>query len=202
VAGALTEQAVFRCIQVDISGGQPTTWSETVDRAQKEKVVDELGHVFSEAGVVIAMHYQGLTVAQMTELRNQMREAGGQVRVAKNKLAKIALEGTTAEGMSQYLTGQTVLAYSNDPVAAPKVAAEFAKKYEKLVLLGGAMGTTILDADGVKALAMLPSLDELRGKLVGLLQAPAVQIARVLAAPGTQVARVLAARAEKEGEAA
>jgi large subunit ribosomal protein L10 len=202
VAGALTEQAVFRYIRVDISGGQPTTWSETVDRAQKEKVVDELGHVFSEAGVVIAMHYQGLTVAQMTELRNQMREAGGQVRVAKNKLAKIALEGTTAEGMSQYLTGQTVLAYSNDPVAAPKVAAEFAKKYEKLVLLGGAMGTTILDADGVKALAMLPSLDELRGKLVGLLQAPAVQIARVLAAPGTQVARVLAARAEKEGEAA
>jgi len=173
-----------------------------VDRAQKEKVVEELGHVFSQAGVVVAMHYQGLTVAQMTELRNQMRSAGGSVRVAKNKLAKIALEGTTAEGMSKYLTGQTVLAYSNDPVAAPKVAAEFAKKYEKLVLLGGAMGTTILDADGVKVLASLPSLDELRGKLVGLLQAPAVKIARVLAAPGTQVARVLAARAEKEGEAA
>jgi large subunit ribosomal protein L10 len=110
-----------------------------VDRAQKEKVVDELGHVFSQAGVVIAMHYQGLTVAQMTDLRNQMRQAGGQVRVAKNKLAKIALEGTSAEGMSQYLTGQTVLAYSKDPVAAPKVAAEFAKKNEKLVLLGGAM---------------------------------------------------------------
>lgn len=173
-----------------------------MDRAQKEKVVEELGHVFSEAGVVIAMHYQGLTVAQMTELRNQMREAGGSVRVAKNKLAKIALEGTTAEGMSQYLTGQTVLAYSNDPVAAPKVAAEFAKKNEKLVLLGGAMGATILDADGVKVLASLPSLDELRGKLVGLLQAPAVKIARVLVTPGTQVARVLAARAEKEGEAA
>jgi len=173
-----------------------------VDRAQKEKVVEDLGQVFSDAGVIVAMHYQGLTVAQMTDLRNQMRAAGGQVRVAKNRLAKIALEGKAAEGMSKLLRGQTAIAYSDDPVAAPKVASEFAKKNEKLVLLGGAMGSTILDADGVKALATLPSLDELRGKLVGLLQAPATKIARVLAAPGTQVARVLAARAEKEGEAA
>ncbi len=173
-----------------------------MDRAQKEKVVEDLGQIFSDSGVVVVAHYQGLSVAEMSDLRAQMREAGASVRVAKNRLAKIALEGKDCSGIDQYLNGQTALAFSEDPVAAPKVAAEFAKKNEKLVILGGAMGSTILDADGVNALAKLPSLDELRGKLVGLLQAPAVQIARVLGAPGTQVARVLAAKAEKEGEAA
>ena len=173
-----------------------------MDRAQKEKVVGELGQVFSEAGVVVVMHYQGLTVADMTDLRNRMRDAGGKVRVAKNRLAKIALEGKAAEGLSKYLQGQTAFAYSPDPIAAPKVASEFARKNDKLVLLGGAMGSTVLDADGVKALATLPSLDELRGKLIGLIQAPAAKIARVINTPGTQVARVLAARAEKQGEAA
>ena len=173
-----------------------------MDRAQKEKVVEELGQVFSEAGVIVVMHYQGLTVAEMSDLRNRMRDAGGKVRVAKNRLAKIALEGKPVQGIDEYLTGQTALAYSPDPVAAPKVVAEYAKKNQKLVVLGGAMGSTILDADGVKALASLPSLDELRGKLVGLIQAPASRIARLLNTPGTQVARVLSARAEKEGEAA
>lgn len=171
-----------------------------MDRAQKEKVVEELGQVFSEAGVIVVMHYQGLTVAQMSDLRNRMREAGGRVRVAKNRLARIALEGKPVQGLDEYLTGQTALAYSPDPIAAPKVVAEYARKNQKLVILGGAMGPTILDADGVKALAALPSLDELRGKLVGLIQAPASRIARVINTPGAQVARVLAARAEKEGE--
>jgi large subunit ribosomal protein L10 len=175
---------------------------KTVDRAQKEKVVEDLGQIFSDSGVVVVAHYQGLSVAEMSDLRAKMRDAGASVRVAKNRLAKIALEGKDCAGIDQYLNGQTALAFSADPVAAPKVAAEFAKKNEKLVILGGAMGATILDADGVKALATLPSLDELRSKLVGLLQAPAGKIARVLAAPGTQVARVLQARVEKEGEAA
>ncbi len=173
-----------------------------MDRAQKEKVVDELGQVFSEAGVIVVMHYQGLTVAEMSDLRNRMRDAGGRVRVAKNRLAKIALEGKPVQGIDEYLIGQTALAYSPDPIAAPKVVAEYARKNQKLVILGGAMGPTILDADGVKALASLPSLDELRGKLVGLIQTPASRIARLLNTPGTQVARVLSARAEKEGEAA
>lgn len=173
-----------------------------MDRAQKEKVVEELGQVFSEAGVIVVMHYQGLTVAEMSDLRTQMRDAGGKVRVAKNRLAKIALEGKPGQGIDEYLTGQTALAYSPDPVAAPKVVAEYAKKNQKLVVLGGAMGSTILYADGVKELASLPSLDELRAKLIGLIQAPAGKIARVVSTPGTQLARVLAARAEKEGEAA
>lgn len=173
-----------------------------MDRAQKEKVIGDLDQVFSNAGVVIAMHYQGMTVAEMSGLRAEMRAAGASVRVAKNRLAKIALEGKACEGMSKFLTGQTALAYSDDPVAAPKVAAEYAKKNQKLVLLGGALGSTVLDSEGVKSLATMPSLDELRGKIVGLLQAPAVKVARVLAAPGTQVARVLAAKAEKGEEAA
>lgn len=173
-----------------------------MDRAQKEKVVEELGQVFSEAGVIVVMHYQGLTVAEMSDLRSQMRDAGGKVRVAKNRLAKIALEGKPVQGLERYLTGQTALAYSPDPVAAPKVVAEYAKKNQKLVVLGGALGSTILDADGVKALASLPSLDELRGKLIGLIQAPAGKIARVLSTPGAQLARVLAARAEQAGAAA
>lgn len=170
-----------------------------MDRAQKEAVVEHLGDVFSKAGVVVAMHYQGLTVAQMTSLRTQMREAGAEVRVAKNKLAKIALEGTPGQGMQKLLKGQTALAYSVDPVAAPKIATEFAKKNDKLIVLGGAMGSTVLDAEGVKALASLPSLDELRGRILGMIQAPASKLVRVLTTPGTQLARVLAAKAEKDG---
>lgn len=170
-----------------------------MDRTQKGKVIEELDDVFSTAGVVVAMHYQGLTVAQMTTLRTQMREAGAEVRVAKNKLAKIALEGKPGQGMQAILKGQTALAYSADPVAAPKVATEFAKKFDKLVVLGGAMGSTVLDAEGVKSLASLPSLDELRGRLLGLIQGPASKLVRVITTPGTQLARVLAAKAEKDG---
>ena len=130
-----------------------------------------------------------------------MRDAGGQVKVAKNRLAKRALEGTEIEGITDLLTGPTCLAYSDDPVAAPKIAVDFAKDNENLVILGGAMGATMLDPAAVKSLASLPSLDELRGTLIGLIQAPASKIARVLSAPGGQLARVVAAKAE-QGEAA
>lgn len=169
-----------------------------MDRAEKSELVASLNAVFKQTGVVVVAHYAGLTVAQMTTLRGKMREAGASVKVAKNRLAKLALQGTDAEHVAGLLTGQTVIAYSDDPVAAAKVAIEFARTNDKLVVLGGAMGKTALDADGVKALATLPSLDELRGKLVGLIQAPASQIARIVNAPAGQLARVFGAYAKKD----
>jgi large subunit ribosomal protein L10 len=172
-----------------------------VERAEKAELVSSLNQVFKDTGVIVVAHYAGLNVADMTDLRAKMRDAGASVKVAKNRLAKLALKGTDAETIADLFTGPTVIAYSNDPVAAPKVASDFAKSNDKLVILGGAMGGTNLDADGVKALAALPSLDELRGKLVGLIATPATRIAQVLAAPAGQVARVFGAYAEK-GEAA
>ncbi|MBI1384343.1 MAG: 50S ribosomal protein L10 [Rhizobiales bacterium] len=169
-----------------------------MERAEKQELVSSLHDTFRNSGVIVVAHYTGLTVAEMSTLRNQMREAGGKVKVAKNRLAKLALAGTDAEGIGDLLKGQTCLAYSADPVAAPKIAVEFAKKNEKLVILGAAMGKTVLNADGVKALASMPSLDELRGKLVGLLQAPAGKLARIVQAPGGQLARVLQAKADKD----
>ncbi|SDB17142.1 50S ribosomal protein L10 [Bauldia litoralis] len=169
-----------------------------MDRAEKSQLVEDLGSVFNDTGVVVVAHYTGLTVAEMTSLRARMRDVGASVRVAKNRLVKLALKGTDVEHISDLFQGPTVLAYSADPVAAPKIAVEFAKGNEKLVILGGAMGTTSLDPEGVKALAALPSLDELRGKLVGLMAAPATQIARVLSAPAGQVARVIGAYADKD----
>jgi large subunit ribosomal protein L10 len=139
----------------------------------------------------------GLTVAQMQTLRKQMKHAGAAVKVTKNRLAKIALDGTDAAVVVPLLKGPIVLAYSGDPIAAPKVAADFAKAHEKFVILGGAMGKTALDPNGVKALAALPSLDQLRATLIGLIQAPATKIARVINAPATKVARVVAAYAKK-----
>ena len=153
-----------------------------MDRAEKNQLVEDLSAVFKDTGVVVVAHYSGLTVADMTSLRAQMREAGAAVRVAKNRLVKLALKGTDVEHVSDLFQGPTVLAYSSDPVAAPKIAVEFAKGHEKLVILGGAMGATNLDPEGVKALASMPSLDEIRGKLVGLVAAPAGQIARVISA--------------------
>ena len=169
-----------------------------MERAEKRDVVTALHDVIAKTGVVVVAHYAGLTVAQMTRLRSDMRSAGGQVKVAKNRLAKLALEGTNAKGIADLLRGPTCIAYSADPIAAPKVAVKFAKTNEKFVILGGAMGTTVLDANGVSALASLPSLDELRGKLIGLLQAPASKIARTLNEPGAQLARVFAAYGNKE----
>ena len=169
-----------------------------MERAEKRDVVTALHDVIAKTGVVVVAHYAGLTVAQMTRLRSDMRSAGGQVKVAKNRLVKLALEGTDAKGIADLLKGPACLAYSADPIAAPKIAVKFAKANEKFVILGGAMGTTVLDAKGVNSLADLPSLDELRGKLIGLLQAPASKIARILNEPGAQLARVFAAYGNKE----
>jgi large subunit ribosomal protein L10 len=169
-----------------------------LERAEKREVVTALHDVFAKTGVVVVAHYAGLTVAQMTKLRSEMRSAGGRVKVAKNRLVKLALEGTDAKGIADLLKGPTCLAFSEDPIAAPKVAVKFAKANEKFVILGGSMGATVLDAKSVNSLADLPSLDELRGKLIGLLQAPASKIARTLNEPGAQLARVFGAYGNKE----
>lgn len=169
-----------------------------MERAQKREVVTALHDVFAQSGVIVIAHYAGLSVAAMTRLRSEMRSAGGQVKVAKNSLVKLALEGTDAQGIADLMRGPTCIAYSEDPMAAPKIAVKFAKGNEKFVILGGAMGTTVLDAQGVSALASLPSLDELRSKLIGLIQAPASKIARTLNEPGAQLARVVAAYGRKE----
>jgi large subunit ribosomal protein L10 len=169
-----------------------------VDRAEKRELVASLNQVFASTGVVVVAHYSGLTVAQMSALRRQMKQAGASLKVAKNRLAKIALEGTDVGHIGPLLKGPTVLAFSADPVAAPKVASDFAKGNERFVILGGAMGKTALDPEGVKALATLPSLDELRAKLVGLIQAPATKIAQLTTAPAAKLARVFQAYADKD----
>ncbi len=168
-----------------------------MDRAQKSEVVTALNEVFSNTGVIVVAHYSGLSVTEMTDFRRRAREAGAQVKVAKNRLAKLALEGTEVSGISDLFTGPTCITYSDDLVAAPKAAVNFAKDNEKLVILGGSMGATALDLDSVKSLASLPSLDELRGMLAGLLQAPAGKIARVLNAPAGKLARVFSAKANQ-----
>jgi large subunit ribosomal protein L10 len=172
-----------------------------VDRAGKTELVAALNAVFKTTKVVVVAHYSGLTVAQMQTLRRQMKQAGAAVKVAKNRLAKIALDGTEVAAIAPLLKGPTLIAYSGDPVAAPKVAVDFAKVHERFVILGGAMGKTPLNSDAVKALAALPSLDELRAKMIGLIQAPATKLAQLLNAPGAQLARVIQAYADK-GEAA
>jgi large subunit ribosomal protein L10 len=172
-----------------------------VERAEKREMVAALHDIMANTGVVVVAHYAGLTVADMTRFRRYMRGVGGKVKVAKNRLVKLALEGTDAKGISDLLRGPTCIAYSADPVAAPKAAVKFAKTNDKFVILGGAMGRTVLDPQGVSSLANLPSLDELRGQLIGLVQAPASKIARVVNAPAGQLARVVAAYA-KTSEAA
>jgi large subunit ribosomal protein L10 len=173
-----------------------------MDRTQKSEVVSELTRTFSETSVVIVTRNLGLTVAQSTQLRNRMREAGAAYKVSKNKLARIALEGTTYSPLVELLTGPTALSTSTDPVAPAKVIVDFAKTTDKLEIVGAVMGTTVLDVAGVKALAELPSLDELRAKIVGLVQAPATKIVQIVQAPAGQLARVLSAYAEKDKEAA
>ena len=169
-----------------------------MDRAQKKEAVAELKQTFNETSVVVVTRNLGLTVAQSTVLRNRMRDAGARYKVAKNKLALIALEGTTYAPISDMLNGPVALATSPDPVAAAKAAVDFAKTNDRLEIVGGAMGDTILDVNGVKALAELPSLDELRAKIVGLIVAPATKLATITQAPAAQLARVLSAYAEKE----
>ena len=169
-----------------------------MDRAQKTEAVVELNRTFGEVGVVVITRNLGMTVKQSTDLRNKMREAGASYKVAKNRLAKIAIDGTDYSVLADLLVGPTALSTSTDPVAAAKGVVDFAKTNDKLEIVGGAMGDVLLDAEGVKALASLPSLDELRGKLVGLLQAPASKLAAITQAPAGQLARVFNAYAEKE----
>jgi len=176
-------------------------WREKVERASKEELVTHYNGIFKDAGVVVVTHYSGLSVPEIDDLRNQMAEVGGTVKVTKNRLVKLALAGTSAEPISDLFAGPTAIAYSQDPVAAPKVAAKFAKENDNFVIIGGIMDQTVLDANGVKNLASLPSLDELRGKLVGLLSAPATKVAGVLQAPAGQLARVVGAKAA-QGDAA
>jgi len=164
-------------------------------------VVEELGQIFSDSGVVVVAHYAGLSVAEMTDFRSRMREAGGAVRVAKNKLAKIALEGRPCASIAEYLQGQTVIAYSEDPVAAAKVVEDFAKGNDKLVVLGGAMGETALDRNGVKAVAAMPSREELIADIVGMLGAPASNLAAAIGAPAANIASILST-IEERAEAA
>ena len=164
-----------------------------MDRAQKKEMVSVLKSIFDDSASVVVVRNHGLTVADMTVLRTNMREAGASLKVAKNRLAKIALGGSDIESVGEYLTGPTALGYSSDPVAAAKVLVNFAKNNDKIEVLGGVMGELALDIAGVEALAKLPSLDELRGTLVGLLQAPATRIAAITAAPAGQLARVFGA---------
>ena len=168
-----------------------------MDRAQKEQLVDDLSQIFESSGVVVVSRYEGMTVAEMQDLRAQMREVGGFVRVAKNKLAKIALEGKPCGSIAEYLTGMTVLAYSEDPVAAAKVVDKFAKGNDKLVVLGGAMGDQALDPAGVKAVAGMPSREELIASIVGCIGAPASNIAGAIGAPASNIASILSTIEEK-----
>ena len=169
-----------------------------MEKAKKAEVVEDLNGVFAKAGSVVVAHYSGMTVAQMSDLRARMGAAGASFRVSKNRLAVRALKGTPIEGIAHLFKGPTGIAVSDDPIAASKVAVAYAKDNEKLVILGGSVGTTALDVAGVKALATLPSLDELRGKIVGLLVAPATKIAGIVQAPAAQLARVIGAYSQKD----
>jgi large subunit ribosomal protein L10 len=168
-----------------------------VDRAAKRELIDSLHDELKSTGVVVVAHNTGMVAAQSAEFRKRVREAGGSVKVTKNTLAKLAFKDTDADKLSDLMKGPTILAFSKDPIAAAKAAVTYAKGNDKLVILGGAMGKTILDAKGVKALAELPSLDELRAKLIGLLNAPATKIARTVKEPGAQLARVVQAKASQ-----
>lgn len=168
-----------------------------MDRSQKADAVAALTATFNEVGVVVVTRNLGMTVAQTTALRVKMREAGASFKVSKNRLAKLAIQDTDYAGIGDMLTGPVALATSVDPVAAAKIVVEFAKTNDKLEIVGGSMGSQVLDADGVKALASMPSLDELRAKLVGLVQAPATKIAQLATAPAAKLARVFGAYAKE-----
>jgi len=173
-----------------------------VDRSEKANLVSALHQTLAQTNLVVITHQVGLTVGEVTTLRRQMRDAGAGFKVTKNRLARLALKGTSFEGLADLFTGPTAIAYSNDPVAAAKVAVNYAKtSNNKLVIVGGAIGAQVLDPAGIKTLATLPSLDELRAKLLAILNTPATRIAGVLQAPAGQLARVLGAYAKK-GEAA
>ncbi len=169
-----------------------------MNRAEKAESIETLKGVFADAGAVVVTHYMGLTVAEMTDLRLRLRKEGAAIKVVKNTLAQKALAGSLGEKGDALFTGPVAIAYAPDPVSAAKVAAQFAKENDKFTLVGGFMGAEVLDQNAVKALATLPSLDELRGKLIGLLQAPATKVAGVVQAPAAQLARVFSAYGAKE----
>jgi len=171
-----------------------------VDRTQKEELVASFNDALSNAALVVVTSQTGLTVAESTALRKEMRDAGASFKVTKNRLTRLALKGTNFEPLSDLFKGPTAIAYSDDPVAAARIAVKFSEKNDKLVILGGGLNEQVLDVSDVNALAKLPSIDELRGKIVGMIQTPATRIAGVTAAPAGQLARVLSARAE-QGEA-
>lgn len=169
-----------------------------MDRAQKQEAIESLKSDFAGAGTVVVTHYLGLTVAEMNDLRGRLREQGAQLKVVKNTLVQKALNGSVSEEGAALFKGPVAIAFAPDPVSAAKVATQYAKDNEKFTVVGGLMGEQVLDQKGISALAMLPSLDQLRGKLIGLLQAPATKIAGVLQAPASQLARVFAAYAAKD----
>jgi large subunit ribosomal protein L10 len=187
-AKSLRRASAHRCFIVETN----------VDRKEKSELVAALHEQFSQANLVVVTHNNGLTVAEITNLRQKIRASGAKFKVTKNRLTRLALADTKFEGLDSLFTGPTAVAYSADPVAAAKVVVDFAKGNEKLVILGGSLGTSKLDVEGIKALATLPSLDELRAKMLGMIQTPATRIAGILQAPGGQVARVLAAYAKKD----
>jgi large subunit ribosomal protein L10 len=174
---------------------------KTVDRGQKEELVDSMHQTFEKSAMVVVTHYSGLTVAELGVLRSEMRAAGASFKVTKNRLTRRAIDGTQFSPLGEMFTGPTAIAYSDDPVAPAKIAVKFSKSNDKLIILGGALGEEILDVAGIKALASLPGLDELRSKIVGMISTPATRIAGILQVPGGQVARVIAAKTN-EGEAA
>merc|ERR1712137_409523 len=194
--GGLERQAVLSGTSMS-RGVYTPNLERTVDRAQKEKLVEELGQIFESSGVVVVAHYAGLTVADMQDLRARASDAGSAVRVAKNRLAKIALEGKPCENMSNLLTGMTVLTYSEDPVAAAKVAEDFAKENKKFEILGGAMGENALDRAGVTAVSKMPSRDELIAQIASCIGAPASNIAGAIGAPASNIASILSTIEEK-----
>ena len=173
-------------------------WRRVLDRTEKREFVASLAAVFAETSFVVVTQNKGLTVAEVTDLRRRMRANGATFRVAKNRLATLALDGTNFDGLAHLLKGPTALAWSRDPVGVAKTAVEYARTNDKLVVLGGALGKQLLDPAGVKALSELPSLETLRAGLLGMLQTPASRIASILQAPGAQLARVLAAYASKD----
>jgi large subunit ribosomal protein L10 len=173
-----------------------------VDRSQKEEQVASLKQTFEDSELVVVTHYIGMTMPEMTDLRARMRDAGARFKVTKNRLTRLALQDSEFESLTDLMTGPTALAYSTDPVAAAKTAVNYAKENEKLVILGGVLNGQTLDINGINNLAKLPSLDELRGKLVGMINTPATRIAGVLQAPAGQVARVIGAYGAKGDEAA
>jgi large subunit ribosomal protein L10 len=167
-------------------------------RATKQEWIDETNGVVKEAGILLIAHYKGLTVAEITDLRGKVRAAGANFKVTKNLLVKRAIAGTNYEKVSHLFKGPTAVAYATDPASAAKALHEFAKKNEKLVLVGGAFGNTVLDKAGIQQLASLPSLNELRAQIIAMLQTPATRIAGVLQAPAGQLARVFGAYAKKD----